>query len=206
MQEDSVENDEIVLVRTVLQGHPEVFQTIVVRYEPQLLRYLTHMLGNRENARDLVQETFLAAYQGLPHWKAPQTAEMSKRTKSSQILAPWLYRIATNLALNWLKKQTRDVYFSQPPNKQKNLSMLTDIPADEIELEKQYMLRETLREALCTLSEEDAACLILRFVADETYAEIAERLHMTSEAVRKRVSRGIISLRTIYTQRMEVSQ
>lgn len=61
--------------------------------------------------------------------------------------------------------------------------------------EETYVLREILHEALCRLSDEDGTCVVLRFVQGERYADIAELLGTTSEAVRKRVARGIVVMR-----------
>jgi RNA polymerase sigma factor (sigma-70 family) len=58
--------------------------------------------------------------------------------------------------------------------------------------------RELLRVALATLDEDDAACLVLHYVAGERYGEIAARLGISSEAVRKRVGRSLSSLRRAY--------
>lgn len=66
--------------------------------------------------------------------------------------------------------------------------------------EDRYIVRELLRQALNCLSQEDAACLLLRFVESERYSEIAVRLGMSQEAVRKRVTRSLAVLRTIYHQ------
>lgn len=64
--------------------------------------------------------------------------------------------------------------------------------------EDRYVVRELLQEALSQLPVDDALCIILRFIAGERYAEIAERLGMTKEAVRKRVTRGLVALRSAY--------
>ncbi|HEY7349949.1 MAG TPA: sigma-70 region 4 domain-containing protein [Ktedonobacterales bacterium] len=50
------------------------------------------------------------------------------------------------------------------------------------------------------LSREDAACLLLRFVGGERYAEIAARLGISTEAAHKRVGRGLVTLRAVYRQ------
>lgn len=65
-------------------------------------------------------------------------------------------------------------------------------------LEDRYVSHELLHEALSRLSEEDALCLVLRFVAGERYAEIGTTLGLTKEAVRKRIARGLIALRSAY--------
>src|SRR5262245_26559729 len=60
--------------------------------------------------------------------------------------------------------------------------------------EERYAARELLQRALRHLSEQDAACLVLHYVAGERYGEVALRLGLTGEAVRKRVSRGLRAL------------
>lgn len=61
-------------------------------------------------------------------------------------------------------------------------------------------MRELLREALHCLPQQDATCLLLRFVEGERYSEIAARLGISQEAARKRVTRGLAALRTVYPQ------
>jgi RNA polymerase sigma factor (sigma-70 family) len=72
------------------------------------------------------------------------------------------------------------------------------MPTAPSQLEERTAARDLLRAALGHLTEEDAACLVLHYVAGERYAEIAARLGLTSEAVRKRVSRGLVVLRAAY--------
>ena len=65
-------------------------------------------------------------------------------------------------------------------------------------MEERAIARDLLRRALRDLSEEDVACVVLHYVAGERYGEIASRLGLTPEAVRKRVARGLIALRAAY--------
>lgn len=212
-QENAAYPGELELIARARQGDAEAFGQLVAFYEPKLLAYLTRMLVEQESARDLVQETLLAAYRGLARWQPP-VARAPAATESAagqnyvaeHPLAPWLYRIATNLALNHLKSQPAG---SGPLSRQSvelapgNVTRV-DSP---LSLEERYVTRELLREALGYLSREDATCLLLRFVGGERYADIADRLGISKEAVRKRVGRGLATLRVIYQQLdMEVSQ
>jgi RNA polymerase sigma factor (sigma-70 family) len=65
-------------------------------------------------------------------------------------------------------------------------------------LEDRAVARDRLRSAPRKLSEEDVACVVLHYVAGERYGEIASRIGMSSEAVRKRVARGLAALRAAY--------
>jgi len=200
--------EEIELVQHIICGDHEAFKYLVLFYETQLLAYLQHLLGDRESARDIAQETFVSAFYALPNWKPLQstpthtskqgnTISSKNRTLASRPLAPWLYRIATNRALTLLKKRSK--YTFLPLSEAINDVGSYDIGNEEM-IENQYIRRELLREALGLLSEEDATCIILRFALNEKYIEIAEQLGITEEAVRKRISRGIAAIRTYYHQ------
>lgn len=212
-QENVAYPGELELIARARQGDAEAFGQLVAFYEPKLLAYLTRMLSEQESARDLVQETLLAAYRGLARWQPPAVHAPSAADSPAEQsyvaehpLAPWLYRIATNLALNYLKGQpsgpgTASRQWMEPAT----LNLTRADPP--LSLEDRYITRELLREALSYLSREDATCLLLRFVSGERYADIAARLGMSKEAVRKRVGRGLATLRAVYQRLdMEVSQ
>jgi len=183
-------HDELTLAEHAARGDHAAFAALVRAYEPLLLAYLVQMLGDPEAARDAAQETFLAAFQALPRWRPPDAA----RADPSRPLSPWLYRIATNKALSLLRSGRLAVV----------ATMRTSAGFSSTEVmtsgfEERYAARELLRSALRHLSEQDAACLVLHYVAGERYGEIASRLGLTGEAVRKRVSRGLRVLRAAYT-------
>lgn len=181
---DSAAPDELALARRAATGDTAAFTAIVQAYEARLLAYLTQMLGDPEAARDVAQDTFIAAYQALPRWQPPERPH-------PQPLSPWLYRIATNRALSLLRARLAPSVDVAPAP---SASSAPDI----MPFEDRLAARELLQAALRLLSAEDAACLVLHFVAGERYGEIATRLGLTSEAVRKRVARGLTTLRSAY--------
>ena len=63
--------DELALARRAATGDQRAFAQIVTLYERRLLVYLTQMLNDAETARDMAQETFIAAFQALPRWQPP---------------------------------------------------------------------------------------------------------------------------------------
>jgi RNA polymerase sigma-70 factor, ECF subfamily len=178
--------DEARLIVRAAAGDDDAFTQLVASYEPGLLRYLAQMLGEIEHARDIAQETFLAAHRALPQWKAPAGATPGR------LLAPWLYRIATNKAISSLRSQRDAVHGAALRESADHIAHAG------VSLEDRAIARDLLRRALQNLSEEDVACIVLHYVAGERYGEIASRLGLTSEAVRKRVARGLIALREAY--------
>jgi RNA polymerase sigma-70 factor (ECF subfamily) len=184
------EQDELGLAEQAAHGDHTAFGVLVRRYESRLLAYLTNMLGDPELARDVAQETFLAAYRALPRWHPPEGA-------TEHPLSPWLYRIATNRALSLLRESRRPASACHAPFEHAH-----DPPSEALisaSFEDRSIARALLREALRQLSDEDAACLVLHFVSGERYSEIAARLNITAEAVRKRVARALVALRAAYT-------
>lgn len=201
-QQDVEFLDELTLITLAVQGRSEAFQRLYTVYAPPVSRYLQKFVGNIDSAQDLTQETFLAAYRALPRWQLPamltslnEASLEEHRYLQEHPLAPWLYRIATNCALNYLKAQAVRSAFSNPQGEGTQ-----ERAEDTATPEDRYIMRELLREALNCLSQEDATCLLLRFVEGERYSEIAARLGMSQEAARKRATRGLTALRTIYYQ------
>jgi RNA polymerase sigma-70 factor (ECF subfamily) len=182
--------DELNQIRRAATGDHAAFALLVRRYEARIVIYLRQMVGDADLASDLAQETFLAAYQALPRWQPPppdsaNPANPTRRT--TDLLSPWLYRIATNHAISALRRQMMSARRAPVSPAQANSS-----------LEDAVIGRELLRAALATLDADDAACLVLHYVAGERYGEIAARLGISSEAVRKRVGRALSSLRRAY--------
>ena len=197
---------ELDLIKRTLSGDQHAFGSLILVYERPLLAYVYSILHDWEWSRDVVQETFTAAYYALPNWKHPEQQLKEKKTKISQKsssndkqsyvrvhpLFPWLYRIATNKALHFIKKQKYQEFIqTQMP------------PASNITPEEHYLTRELLLETLGNLSEEDAMCIVLRFGFDEKYDEIADRMNLTSESVRKRISRSLATLRSLSSKSKE---
>lgn len=186
---------ELSLIHQAAHGDHEAFRSLVISYEARLLTYLTQMLGDPDNARDIAQETFVAIFHALPRWQPPSITPEDHDI--AHPLAPWLYRIATNRALSLLRKQAvrlrvHSHHFATALRQGQGEVIIQE------SFEDRYIAHELLREALRHLSEEDAACLVMHFVSGERYAEIAARLGLTSEAVRKRVARALVALRKAY--------
>lgn len=207
--------EELEWIQRASHGDHEAFRCLVFSYETHLLAYLFRLLGNGEDAHDVAQETFVAAFFASPRWKLIKQTSVSDTEQNNENgvptesnreelhpLAPWLYRIATNRALTLLKKRTAysslaDGAREEQLQDERNAS-LVDQREHGVTLEDRYTARELLSEALCHLSQEDATCLVLRFVFGEQYGEIAAQMSLTKEAVRKRISRGLIALRAAY--------
>lgn len=139
-------------------------------YQPQVLRYLTRMLGQPQTAQDLTQETFLRA----TRWHGPDE-EPHQRA--------WIFRIARNLALNHLRDTSR------------HLALAPDAAQAAIGGTNDTTL--IVKEALGKLSALDRDVFVLRESAGLSYDEIAATCEITTDAVRARLQRARQSLRVM---------
>src|ERR1700674_335069 len=85
--------EEKLLIEQAQSGDREAFEQLVRRHDRDILRLAFHMLGNREEAREVFQETFLKAYRSLG------------RFRFASSFYTWIYRIATNVSLDHLRKR-----------------------------------------------------------------------------------------------------
>jgi RNA polymerase sigma-70 factor (ECF subfamily) len=150
-----------------MPGTPRV-EHLYLTYQPQVLRYLTRMLGERETAQDLTQETFLRAT------RAPGPAEAPHQRA-------WIFRIARNLALNHLRDTSR--HLAVAPNAAEESAAAT------------HDTTLIVKEALGQLSPLDRDVFLLRESVGLSYEEIATTSEITTDAVRSRLQRARQSLR-----------
>lgn len=162
--------EEARVIALVRAGEVDAFAEIIEQYQAPIVRYLYRLTGNYEMAKDLAQDTFLQAYKGI----LKTDAELSFRA--------WLYRIATNNALQHRrrKKQLSFIPFTSREDDIPAAGNRADYPGEKL----------AINEALLKIPGEQRTCLVLHFIEGFKYREIAETLGCSEEAVRKRVARG----------------
>jgi RNA polymerase sigma-70 factor (ECF subfamily) len=162
--------EEAKVIALVRAGEVDAFAEIIEHYQAPIVRFLYRLTGNYEMAKDLAQDTFLQAYKGI----LKTDAELSFKA--------WLYRIATNNALQHRrrKKLLSFIPFTSHEDDIPVAGNRSDYPGEKL----------AINEALLKIPEEQRTCLVLHFVEGFKYREIAETLGCSEEAVRKRVARG----------------
>lgn len=164
-------------------GELEAFAALVEQHSGALFRYLLRMVGSAAAAEDLLQETFLAAYQARDRYRA----QGSPRA--------WLLTIARNRALNALRDEARTVVDSERVAAElERLPARADQPEEEaLRLE----LRAEILAAMQALPPARREAVILRDVEGCSYSEIAAVLESSEAAVRMLVHRGREQLREL---------
>jgi RNA polymerase sigma-70 factor (ECF subfamily) len=163
--------EEVTLaIAQVRQGNTNAFTEIVEKYQSAIVRYLYRMTGDYETAKDLAQDTFVNAYKGI------------FKTDSELSFKAWLYRIATNNALQYNRRR-KIISFISFSDLSENSPVLKDSGGNS---EDNLLIRQTLAK----IPYDQRICLVLHYIEGFKYREIAEILDITKEAVSKRVARG----------------
>lgn len=180
--EQQSKSDEEV-ARLVQRGDVEIFGEIVRRYEAKLKRYGQKFLaGDRGAVEDAVQETFLKTYKNI------QDFDTARKFSS------WVYRIAHNEFINVLKKRKgepllffdADVLFPHPVAKENS---------DRVARDRMFVA--TIEKCLDKLSAKYREPLILYYLEELSYEEIAEVLHIPVSTAGVRLKRGREAARQI---------
>ncbi|HEY1352484.1 MAG TPA: sigma-70 family RNA polymerase sigma factor [Ktedonobacteraceae bacterium] len=155
-----VDQDDALLVIACKNGDQDAFSLLVQRYQRRVFNLVFRMLQNYDEACEITQETFLAAWQGLPAFRGEAR------------FTTWLYRIAYNCSLKQLEARKRDQVLQ---------AALQSEQALEDENHHSHRLRqldnqELVQEQLSQLPPKYRAVLILRHLQDMTYEEMAEVL------------------------------
>jgi RNA polymerase sigma-70 factor (ECF subfamily) len=180
---NKVETDEA-LLKAVKNGDCESFNPLIERYKLPLYRVMYRMVLNRDDAEDLVEEAFIKAYRSI------------KRFDTDRPFYSWLRRIAVNNAINFLKKERRNL---TEPLKfvEKKLSNGRN---DPVAMTKQKMMKERINQAMAKLPKEFRIIISLKVEKDLSYDEIGRVLKIPKGTVMSRLARARQKLRHIFNE------
>ena len=172
---------EAAIVRKVLGGDANAFETLVLEYEKNVYNIALRMTGNSEDAADMTQEAFIKAYNSLQSFRGDSKFSV------------WLYRIVSNLCLDFLRSKKRRPAVSLSAENEDGEEVELDI-ADESQspeaLLERKLTREAVRRGLDSLPEEQRQILLLREIQGFSYEEIAGALNLESGTVKSRIFRA----------------
>ncbi len=165
-------NDVINLAR---QGDRSCFEQMIRFYGDFVFNVSFRILGNKEDAKDVSQEVFLILHRYLRGFQGRST------------LKTWLYRVAVNQSLNYIKKQKKQLMKCEEYDEQKH-AQAKDIKIDF--LKQEDCIENRVNFLLSKLSDEQRVCMVLRSVDGLSYQQIAEVLGVNVNVVRSRLKRG----------------
>jgi RNA polymerase sigma factor (sigma-70 family) len=163
------------LVLLTRRGNQAAYEALVARYQSRLLAFCRHMLGSREDAEDVLQEVFAAAFNAMLADERPLNVR------------PWLYRIARNRSLNHLRRaqaigvDSMDVHLSEHGAS----------TADKVHKREEFRL---LVQDVQGLPETQRTALLLREIDALSYEQIAEAMETTVPGIKSLLVRARVSL------------
>lgn len=161
------------LTRAIRQSNADAFKTLYYRYFEKLYSFLWRKTFSEDTAQELVQETFVRI------WQNRHNLRPDKPLKS------YLYRTATNLAIDHLRKKTvRQTYLVATPESEPALA-----PDDQFEL------RDRMQAAIASLPEPAQQVFVLSRFEGLKYDEIAELLQVSVKTIESRMSKALKALR-----------
>jgi RNA polymerase sigma-70 factor (ECF subfamily) len=184
------EDDEALAARAAA-GEELAFEELVSRYQARVYRLACRLTDDEGDAKDVLQEAFLAAYRGLPAFRADAR------------FSTWLYRIATNAALMHRRARARrpteslEAFLPRFDQDGVHVAELADLRAASRadELLDRTLLAEKARAGLERLPGIYRDAFVLRDLEELETAEVAELLGIDAAAVRQRVHRARLMLR-----------
>ena len=184
--------DESTLVAQAREGDTRAFGELVRRYEGKIFRLAQHVTQNREDAEDVLQETFLKAYEHLDQFKGDSK------------FYTWIVRIAVNQALMKLRRRKTDKSVSLDETIDTGEDTITREIAAWDEDPEQRFSREELGEILDTavdsLEPPYRSVFVLRDIEELSTEETAEALNLSVTAVKSRLLRARLQLREKLTR------
>lgn len=168
------------LVEIFLSGQESAFVELVKKYNNDIYRVIYGLIHDREDAFDLTQDVFLKVYNSLPRYKA-----------NGKFFA-WMYRIAQNMARNYLRRKKIAIFFSLDWISVKSpAAMIDNRDSSDIEiLLEQKELKDMLDQAMDGLDNNAREILVLKEIKMLEYKEIACLLDIEIGTVKSRISRA----------------
>lgn len=176
------------LVARSLKGEDAAFTALMQRYKERLYRFIRRYVGDRDEAYDVLQETFLAAWNALERYDADKP------------FAAWLYRIGLNKCRDWSRRRLvrKWLTHSDPIDDGAGLALIDDrLLPDAAQEEQQQLLR--LDRAIVDLPKGLKEPLILTAFDGHSHEEAAAILNLTTKAIEVRIYRA----RKILTKKLQ---
>ena len=172
---------EAAVIRRVLDGDVNAFEDLVAAYEKNVYNLALRMTGNAQDAEDMAQEAFIKAYNSLPGFRGDSKFSV------------WLYRIVSNVCLDFLRRQNRRPASSLSQEDEDGEETQLDIPDEsqspELLLERS-LTQEAVQRGLQSLSDEQRQILLLREIQGLSYEEIGQALALEEGTVKSRIFRA----------------
>ncbi|MEW4025043.1 RNA polymerase sigma factor SigW [Bacillus sp. CIS52] len=173
-------------IKQVKKGDQNAFAEIVDLYKDKIYQLCYRMLGNVHEAEDIAQEAFIRAYVNI------ESFDINRK------FSTWLYRIATNLTIDRIRKKKPDYYLDAEVAGAEGLTMYSQIAADGVLPEDAVLsleLSDTIQKKILKLPDKYRTVIVLKYIDELSLIEIGEILNIPVGTVKTRIHRGREALR-----------
>lgn len=177
--ESSIQDAEY--VEQALGGNEAAYKKLMQKYERPLFFFVQKMIKNRDIIPDLLQEIFMKAFNNLNTYN------------TNYAFSTWLYRIATNHSIDYLRKKKLQTFSIDQPVSTKDGEMQMELPDNSFEADQdviQQQRKKIVEEAIESLPEKYRAVIQMRHMEEKTYQEIAEILDLPLGTVKAHIFRA----------------
>ncbi|WP_273853857.1 RNA polymerase sigma factor SigW [Guptibacillus spartinae] len=174
------------IVLKVRKGDHNAFGELVELYKDRVFALTYRMLGNRQEAEDVAQEAFIRAYTNIDRYQIDRK------------FSTWLYRIATNLSIDRMRKKKPDYYLDAEVAGTEGLTMYSQVSTEEPLPEEEVVsleAQEGIHQAILSLPAKYRSAITLKYIQELSLKEISEILDLPVGTVKTRIHRGREALR-----------
>lgn len=173
--------EDDVLVEAAIGGDENAYSQLVDKYERALYFHILKMIKDREQVEDLVQEAFVKAFNNLNTYS------------NNYAFSTWLYRIATNHTIDYLRKKKLKTLSINEPVKTREGEMKMQLPDQDAKADRGIIRKqrqEMVREAIDDLPEKYRKVIEMRHMEEKSYQEIADVLDLPLGTVKAHIFRA----------------
>ncbi len=186
------------LAQQALAGDQRAFEVMVRRYSTPLFNFICHVLGDYDQACDVLQQVFTRFFTSLP------------KLGTGEPFKPWLFQVARNCCIDELRRRRRyAIQFSQLEleNDENDISFLNEIPDTSPlpeELAERHDLQQVLRRAIDSLPPKFRDVVMLRYTSQLSFAEIGHTLDMPEATAKTYFHRAKVLLRKLLSDQSQL--
>ncbi len=177
---DSSEQDRA-LVRQALEGNEAAYKALVQKYTKALTMHVQRLVRKPEEVDDLVQESFIKAFSALESYSVEYA------------FSTWLYKIATNHAIDYLRKRKLKTYSIDKPRDTKEGAVEFELPDMTYRPDRHIVAdqrRQLIQQAIDALPEKYHKVIVMRHQQEKSYEEIARELDLPLGTVKAHIFRA----------------
>lgn len=173
-------------IKQIKKGDQDAFGEIVEIFKDKIYQLVYRMVGNAHEAEDVAQEAFIRAYININSYD------------TNRKFSTWLYRIATNLTIDRIRKKKPDYYLDAEVAGTDGLTMYSQVAADIALPEEEVVsmeLQNEIQRQILKLPDKYRSVIVLKYIDELSLIEISEILEIPVGTVKTRIHRGREALR-----------